>query len=681
LYTQTTSPSDAYLYAQALYAGGEAKRAVYLLDRAGLLSSGSSESENDWTLLSRSVVLACQCLAILSEWEDISTLVTDLFRSAASLEHGEGLLHSQSQSHSQPPPPHASIQDLHDLDEELQQVWSLVRLGRPNSYTEICPVAQLCTWKGRAVEEGGNPRRAAKWLGLALEVDWKCVESWMYLCERQLLTWEEERDLILGLTRVIEQETKDIGNGETHQLTWLKDMYLARLSYWSGMQTNKGGLEKRGQEEGIQLEENAMNNDGNLRTPSVEEYRRRTRQTTTPDLRSPMISSILPEDSEPLDHHLHPGGGTPSMVSLMDASSIHYQPSPATSTPFDGTSPPLQESKDAGASHPHNRHRGPPPSQAEQAFQNLLFKHDLAHSSEVLTLAATRAYNSYNLPLALEYCQTLYEMDPLCPMAAPIQIATLVGLGHKRPLFRLAHALVDADPKSAVAWHAVGCYYYTCGRYDMAQRHFCRATRIEPRNAEGWIAFGCAFAMCDENDQANACFRAAQRLHAGSHYPMLYMGMEHLRTNNIPLSGHFLKSARSMGKNDPLCCNELGVWAYRKGDFRDSIGWFAMALRLYVEADMAAKVVMEECPHDCNNEIEGTFGSVPNLRDRDCIDFCQESFWEPTIFNVGQSYRKERRFQEAIFCFEKCLALCPVSPVQYSCMSKVCTICFILIFT
>ena len=71
-----------------------------------------------------------------------------------------------------------------------------------------------------------------------------------------------------------------------------------------------------------------------------------------------------------------------------------------------------------------------------------------------------------------------------------IQIATLTGLGHKRSLFRLSHALVDSDPKSAIAWYAVGCYYQTCGRFDLAQRYFCRATRLDPRNAECWIAFG-----------------------------------------------------------------------------------------------------------------------------------------------------------------------------------------------
>ena len=120
------------------------------------------------------------------------------------------------------------------------------------------------------------------------------------------------------------------------------------------------------------------------------------------------------------------------------------------------------------------------------------------------------------------------------------------------------HALGDADPKSAMTWYIVGCYYYTCGRLDLAQRHLCRATRLDERSTECWVAFECAFASCDENDQANACFRAAQRLHLGSHYRMLYMDMEHLRTNTIPLAGHFLNSARSMGKVILCAVTSLG---------------------------------------------------------------------------------------------------------------------------
>ena len=179
-------------------------------------------------------------------------------------------------------------------------------------------------------------------------------------------------------------------------------------------------------------------------------------------------------------------------------------------------------------------------------------------SPEILTLAATCAYNLYNLSLALHYCHVLYRIDPLCSKAAHTQIAILTGLGHNRPLFRLTHALGDADPKSAMAWYAVGWYYYTCGRLDLAQRHLCRATSLDERSAECWVAFGYAFASCDEHDQANACFCDAQRLYLGSHYPMIYMDMEHLKTNTIPLAGYFLNSARSMGKVILCAVTSLG---------------------------------------------------------------------------------------------------------------------------
>ena len=120
----------------------------------------------------------------------------------------------------------------------------------------------------------------------------------------------------------------------------------------------------------------------------------------------------------------------------------------------------------------------------EAGFQNLNLKHNLSSSPEILTPAATHAYNSYNLSLVLHYCHVLYKIDPLCSKAAHIQIATLTGLGHKRPLFRLAHALMDADPKSGTARYAVGCYYYTCGKFDLAQRHLCHATRLDERSVE-----------------------------------------------------------------------------------------------------------------------------------------------------------------------------------------------------
>ena len=467
-------------------------------------------------------------------------------------------------------------------------------------------------------------------------------------------------------------------NSDGCDLSWLQDIYYAKLSH-----------------ESISSENSAINQlvgtpiiaaaSGEMMDESIQWRKKR--------ISSPLL------DASPTSMFSSNNQNMPQMS--MDASSIKFQPSPSTPTlnfqPRDrrDRSKYEQISAHEGVIGKIDRPHSPPQvnkitrtnaidsKQIEEAFQNLHSKHHLSKSPEILTLAASRAYKSYNLPLALYYCQSLLDIDPLCSKAAHIQIATLTGLGHKRSLFRLSHALVDSDPKSAIAWYAVGCYYQTCGRFDLAQRYFCRATRLDPRNAECWIAFGCAFASCDENDQANACFRAAQRLHSGSHYPMLYMGMEHLRTNNVPLAGHFLKSARSMGKDDPLCCNELGVWAYRRKEWSEAESWFLMALRLVVEGDISGRPCIcwkNQKEHKDHNEIDldvdisGKFQSTSTdttynrmspkqavaLSEEDCVEFCQEIFWEPTIFNLGQVYRKEGKFQNAIVCFEKCLALCPV---------------------
>jgi hypothetical protein len=68
----------------------------------------------------------------------------------------------------------------------------------------------------------------------------------------------------------------------------------------------------------------------------------------------------------------------------------------------------------------------------------------------------------------LRYCHELRIMDPLSQSsnkAAYCHVSTLVQLRQKRSLFRLAHEWVEASPKEARSWFAVGAYYYTCQRY------------------------------------------------------------------------------------------------------------------------------------------------------------------------------------------------------------------------
>lgn len=351
-------------------------------------------------------------------------------------------------------------------------------------------------------------------------------------------------------------------------------------------------------------------------------------------LRSLYLSQIELTPQEPISEDT-------SMISVamqgtsLDASSIHFS-SPIPSFPTPGA---LLNQLNENDEKP----KTVPPLQKEvdSAYHDLWSKHKLQDAPKVLAMAARRSYRRYDWKAALNYCEKLAQTDPTVEEAAFCYVSTLVILGHKRALFRLAHEWVDASPKAARSWFAVGAYYYCIERYHLAQRHFCRATRLDPQCTEAWIAFGCSFAACDETDQALASFRASQRMSPGDHSSLMYMGMEYVRTNHLVLAGYFLNSALSVSGGDPLCLHELGVlWAH-KDEHKEAIGYFCRALTSIF---------------DCSNM-------------QDCINMCQDVYWEPTIFNLGHSLRKLCRYEEATSCYRRCATLCPDKFSTYSALA------------
>mmetsp|Transcript_15598 Transcript_15598/g.23169 ORF Transcript_15598/g.23169 Transcript_15598/m.23169 type:complete len:1315 (-) Transcript_15598:252-4196(-) len=777
LYAKTNLSTDAYLLAQALYQNDEKKRAILLLEQAGLLQTSTTTTTTyyeqtkkpvDLKLQMEATLLASSCYSSLGEWEEALVLLEGVMR--YNPPHAEADYHNTMFA----PPYHSEVESfLHDGNDPR-----LYLLASTFTTDVINPVAKLCVARGKAYDELGNSTKACSFLKAALKIDVKCVDALHYLLERHLLTREEERDLICSL----EFDSAAGGSGK-EDLKWLKDLCLARLS--AGGVVSVLGSSGAGVGGTHEHQNGGSTEEKKTLKRVVEED---MMASTNQGMKSPPPSFIIRQSSSSSRipgrsfHNQHENEDDEVGVDIMDASSIHLEQthhhsmlSPGTPHFGHPTSGGREEDdcKPSAATTTTDAifpSTSSPAEDVEAAFRNLHLSHRLSHSPEVLSLAAIRSYNTYNLTASLSYCHMLSTIDPLCPTASYVHIATLVGLKHKRPLFQLAHRLVDANPKSACAWYAVGCYYHLCQRYDLAQRHFCRATRLNPRSAECWIGFGCSFAACDESDQALASYRAAQRLHGGSHNPMLYMGMEYLRTNHLSLAGHFLKSARGLGSGDPLCCNELGVWCFKRGEFGDAAGWFNMALRLCTEArftgdslalleseveeierremmmveekeaelsmirgkeeeeeyvtatmrqgeelvgeeDGDGKPPLSTVRFNNNNSAlknvngvtkqqQSSSSSQPilstnatttsttttsvrqqqqlkrsrhrqqrrqeQLSDLDCIDLCQDPFWEPTIFNLGHSYRKLRQFVEAAACFEKCLSLCPGNAASYA---------------
>jgi anaphase-promoting complex subunit 6 len=476
-----------------------------------------------------------------------------------------------------------SIAATQPLEDDDRFGWDALKESIPatNDAGILHPLARLCCWRAVAYYETGHGLRATVYWKRALEMDCQMQKAWDALLQRNLLTAAEGFDLVQSLAFRPDQE-------------WLRALYLASIE-----------LTPAGQASTTTTTEAAMVNDS-------------------------LMSAEFGAAGQSFLHS-----------NAMDASSIHMMESPiqrAAPTPKFPVGPPLQlpvDSRGVGSASKLREIQ----THVNQAFDKLQHEYQLDQSPQVLAMAARRAYRRYDWKAALDFCEQLATVDPFLSDAAFCYVATLIMLGYKRVLFRLAHEWVEASPKSAKAWFAVGAYYYSCERYHVAQRHFCRATRLDPQCTEAWIAFGCSFAACDESDQALASFRAAQRLSPGEHTSLLYMGMEYVRTNHLVLANYFLQAALSSSTGaDPLCLHELGVLAAQQGEHAEAIDLFQRALRTAVGG-----ATMEES-----------------------IELCLDSYWEPTLFNMGHSLRKRRQFTLAAGCYHRCIALCPDKHSTYS---------------
>lgn len=583
LYAKTREPQDALFLAKAHFAAGQHTACLRILDESSLL-----QQEYPWD----AVIVACLALAGQQNWLALAEMVEDICRIPDSANFhdntvnanavGNGTSNFRSLSIICPP--------LEDDDTlgwiQLKHSIDASSQTKNQAFSlptvnQLHPLSQICVYRAQAYYELSNIMRSVVYWKRALQLDCQCQMAWEALLKRNLLTPGEAYDWI------------------THEITfrpeqeWLRSLYLARIEL--------------------------------------------------PQQETSKISSVLENN---LNEHTAAGlamNGT----AMFDASSIHL------SSPMPSFTTPGVFSKGVLLDEIHiddEDHLKEPPKysireEIDTAFANLLNKHKLQDAPQVLAMAARRSYRRYQWRETLAYCEDLAHLDPAISEAAFCYVSTLVLKGYKHKLFQIAHHWVEASPKSAQAWFAVGSYYYCIHRYHVAQRHFCRATRIDPQCTEAWIAFGCSFAACDESDQALASYRAAQRLSPGEHTPLLYMGMEYVRTNHLVLAGYFLNSALTASGGDPLCSHELGVLASHKGDHTNAIYWFRRALN-------------SVSPPLSDSGI-GSSESTTTKSLRESVDLLDDNYWEPTLFNLGHAYRKTRQFQKAAICFSRCIALCP----------------------
>ncbi|CAB9510388.1 cycle protein 16 homolog [Seminavis robusta] len=620
LYSKTNSLQDCFLYAQTLSRNGESKRCVRLLEEAGLLDhpgiAPTTINNKSPSLYLEAVLLAAEALSALVEWQSVLELLEDACHSWGSNESA-----------------HAALGAPQPLEDEDDFAWQSLFQRHEHSEGYLHPVSRLCLWRGRAYAETGHPQRAALYWKRAIQMDPKCVQALDFLLERSVVTPREAFEIIQSLTM-------------DESMEWLRLMYLARIDL-----SPQDGLGGTTTEDAAQQQQSIdVHNLSSLSRGMTPKSAFGMMNEDHPyldassiQLASPFmlatpngnpVTSTMAMAGSNLRGILSTGGGNKSNAA------VHFD----YSTTVDNNAGRDEEQEKMATAT--TKGKSTIQQSVDDAFAKLWHVHKLDQSPEVLAMAARRAYRRYDLKSALAHCQHLASIDPLCQAAGYVYIATLAALGHKRHLFRLAHEWVAASPKSARAWFAVGSYYYCCERFHVAQRHFCRATRLDPHCTEAWIAFGCSFAACDESDQALASFRAAQRISPGEYASFLYMGIEYLRTNHLVLAQYFLNAACKASGGDPLCLNELGVLAMHRSDYTSAIRWFSRGLGACVHTDGQQ--------HQQRKSVA------------ESIQLCQEKHWEATIFNLGQCYRKTRQFSKAAHCFERCIALSPENCSGYA---------------
>ena len=268
-----------------------------------------------------------------------------------------------------------------------------------------------------------------------------------------------------------------------------------------------------------------------------------------------------------------------------------------------------------------------PPPGLETLYDNL----DVVAGMAELHFYNCSYYQSYKMT------SSVLTSDPYHEACLPIHITCLVELKKTNELFYLGHKLVDNYPQKAVAWCAVGCYYYVIEKYEQARRYFSKATSIERVYGPAWLAFGHAFAAEGEHDQAMAAYFTASKLMPRCHLPLLYIGLEYGKTNNAKLAERFFEQALILSPDDPFVKQEMGVIAFQNGDYHSAEKNFKAALQ---KAQITSGEVLSET-------------------------------WETLLSNLGHACRKLGRYQEALRYHKQALVLVPNKASTFSALGFV----------
>jgi anaphase-promoting complex subunit 6 len=170
--------------------------------------------------------------------------------------------------------------------------------------------------------------------------------------------------------------------------------------------------------------------------------------------------------------------------------------------------------------------------------------------------------------MSLGTSKEMYSFDRYEESYLLTYLGSMVSLNKKSELFSVAHDLVNLQPKLAISWYAVACYYWLSAdsilttsnsatftsvnanpissKLELSLKYLRKATKKEKQFAHAWILLGHVLSRLEESDQAMAAYRSACRLKPGDIEPMIYLAQELYRTSNFSLACHTFLAAKDL---------------------------------------------------------------------------------------------------------------------------------------
>lgn len=253
------------------------------------------------------------------------------------------------------------------------------------------------------------------------------------------------------------------------------------------------------------------------------------------------------------------------------------------------------------------------------ACETLTTHYNLGNNPDILLAKADQLVTQSRFRDALEITNAILTEDKYNFSVYPIHLACLYELNEKNLLFLVAHELADSHPEEPCTWLAVATYYFRIGKIAEARRYFSKASMMDAHFYPAWIGFAHTFAAEGEHDQAISAYSTAARLFMGTHLPQVFLGMQHHAMNNMTVAEEFFNTAYELCKKDPLLLNEMGIVYYHQGRLKEGISKFKESLAISEAID-----------------------SDPNA-------------WIVARTNLGHSYRRQRKFQQALNEFDMVL--------------------------